>query len=97
MQGFSPGNYVQLVDYTGRLFRQEKDSISAELARIFGRLGRNAQSWQNRMEKLCDGRQLGRISATTRVRRQEIAERLGVRRPVNVAGCPARLRDTQSH
>ena len=45
MQGFSLGSYVQLVDYTGRLFRQVKASISAELAGIFERLGSSAQSW----------------------------------------------------
>jgi hypothetical protein len=90
MQGFSLGSYVQLVDYTGRLFRQGKASISAELAGIFERLGCSAQSWQNRMEKLRDGRLLGRFFATTRAKLREIAERLGMRRPVNVAGYPVR-------
>ncbi len=37
---------VKLVDYTGRLFREGKASISAELAGIFERLGCSAQSWQ---------------------------------------------------
>jgi hypothetical protein len=87
VQGFSLGNYVQLVDYTGRRFRQSKASISAELAEIFERLGCSAQSWQNRMEKLRDGRLLGRFFATTRAKLREIAERLGLRRPVNLAGC----------
>jgi hypothetical protein len=32
----------------GRLFRERKASISAELAEIFERLVRNAQSWQFR-------------------------------------------------
>jgi hypothetical protein len=90
MQGFSLGSYVQLVDYTGRLFRQGKASISAELAGIFERLGCSAQSWQNRMEKLRDGRLLGRFFAITRAKLREIAERLGMRRPVNVAGYPVR-------
>jgi hypothetical protein len=88
VQGFSLGSYVQLVDYTGRLFRQGKASISAELAGIFQRLDCNAQSWQNRLEKLRDGRLLGRFFATTRAKLREIAERLGMRRPVNVAGYP---------
>jgi len=35
MQGFPLGSYVKLVEYTGRLFRQGKASISAELAGIF--------------------------------------------------------------
>jgi hypothetical protein len=88
MQGLSLGSYVQLVDYTGRLFRQGKASISAKLAGIFDRLGSSAQNWQNRMEKLRDGRLLGRFFATTRAKLREIAERLGMQRPVNVAGFP---------
>jgi hypothetical protein len=39
VQGFSLESYVQLVDYTGRLFRQGKASIAAELIGIFERLG----------------------------------------------------------
>jgi hypothetical protein len=60
-------------DYTWRRFRQGKASISAELAGIFERLGCGAQNWQNRMEKLRDGRLLGRFFATTRTRLREIA------------------------
>ena len=83
MQGFSLGSYVQLVDYTGRLFREGKASISAELAGIFERLGCSAQNWQARLEKLRDGRLLGRFFASTCAKLREIAERLGMRRPVN--------------
>ena len=90
MQRFSLGSYVKLVDYTARLFRQGKASISAELAGIFERLGCNAQSWQVRMEKLGRGSLLGRFFATTRAKLREIAERLGVRHLVNLAGCPTR-------
>jgi hypothetical protein len=90
VQGFSLGSYVQLVDYTGRLFRQGKASISAELIGIFERLGCSAQYWQNGMEKIRDGRLLGRFFTTARAKLREIAERLGMRRPVNLAGWPAR-------
>jgi hypothetical protein len=88
LQGFSLGSYVPLVDYTGQHFRQSKASISAELAGIFERIGCSAQSWQSRMEKLRDGRLLGRFFATTRAKLREIAERLGMRWPVNVVGYP---------
>ena len=47
MQGFSLGSYVNLVEYTGRLFRQGKASISEELAGTFERLGFSAQRWQH--------------------------------------------------
>jgi hypothetical protein len=44
MQGFPLGSYVNLVEYTGRLFRQGKASISEDLAGIFERLGFSAPS-----------------------------------------------------
>ena len=78
------------VDYTGRLFRQGKASISAELAGIFERLSVSAQSWQSRMEQLSGDRLLGRFFATNRAKLREITERLGVRHLVNLAGCPTR-------
>ena len=90
IQGFPLGSCVKLVDYTGRLFRQRKASISAELAGIFERLGCSAQSWQARLEKLKGDRLLGRFFATTRAKLREISERLGVRYVGNLAGCPAR-------
>jgi hypothetical protein len=51
---------MDLVDYTGRLFRQGKASISAELAGIFERLNFSAQSRQVRLGKLRGDRLLGR-------------------------------------
>jgi hypothetical protein len=85
--GFSD---VKLVEYTGRLFRQEKASISAELAGIFERLGFSAQSWQSGMDKLRGDRLLGRFIAASRVKLREIAKHLGVRHLVNLRGCPLR-------
>jgi hypothetical protein len=59
MAGFPLGSYVSLVDYTGRLFRQGKATISAELTGIFERMGIDARSWRLRMTKLRKGRLLG--------------------------------------
>ena len=42
IQGFPLGSYVKLVDYTCRLFRKGKASISADLAGVFERLGCSA-------------------------------------------------------
>ena len=81
---------IKLVDYTGRLFREGKASVSAELAEIFERLGRNAQSWQLQIETLRGDRLLGRFFAASRKKWREIRERLGVRRLVNLRGCPIR-------
>ena len=86
--GFSLGSYLFLVDYTGRLFRDGKAVIPAALAGIFDRLGCTADRWNARLEKLRQGRLLGRFFAASRAKLQEIAARLNVRHLVNLAGCP---------
>jgi hypothetical protein len=96
IQRFPLGGYVKLVDYTGRLFRQGKALISAELAEIFERLGCSAPSWQRRLEMLHGDRLLGRFSASTRAKLREIGGRLGVRHLVIPTGCPIRLHDRDS-
>ena len=87
---------IEMVDYTGRLFREGKASISAELAGVFVRLGCSAPSWQLQIEKLCGDRLLGRFFAASRAKLREIAERLGVRRLVNQRGCPIRRQHPES-
>jgi hypothetical protein len=88
--GLSLGSYLRLVDYTGRLFREGRAAISAELSGILERLGSGAESWQLRMEKLRTGRLFGRFFAARRANLQEAADRLGMRRVANLARCPAR-------
>ena len=84
------GKSLELVEYTGRLFRQGKASISEELAGIFERLGFSAQRWQHGMEKLRGDRLVGRFFAASRAKLREIADRIGVRHLVNLTGCPIR-------
>jgi hypothetical protein len=69
-EGFSLGSYLLLVDYTGRLFRTGKATISAELAGIFAQLGSPAESWRARREKLRTRRWFGRFFAASRERRR---------------------------
>jgi hypothetical protein len=90
LEGFSLGSYLLLVDYTGRLFRDGKAAISRELSGIFDRLGSSAESWWGRLEKLAQGRLLGRFFASSRARLRQVAKRLGVRHVANLSGCPAR-------
>ncbi len=51
LKGFSLGNYLLLVDYAGRLFRDGKAAISREVAGIPKRLGTTAETWQARLQK----------------------------------------------
>ena len=67
------------MDYTARLFRKRKAAISADLAGILDRLNINAASWQARMEKLRQGRLVGRFFAASRKRLREVDGLLGVR------------------
>jgi REP element-mobilizing transposase RayT len=90
LEGFSLGSYLMLVDYTGRLFREGKAVISAELSGILERLGSSVESWGARFEKLRTGRLLGRFFAASRERLREVARRLGLHRVANLSGCPAR-------
>jgi len=90
IEGFSLGNYLLLVEYTGQLFREGKAVISAELAGVFERLGSNAENRQARLQKLAAGRLLGRFFAASRARLREVAERLGVHDLANLEGCAAR-------
>ena len=90
LEGFSLGSYLLLVDYTGRMFRDGKAAISAELSGIFDRLNSSAESWWARLEKLSRGRLLGRFFAASRDRLRQLAARLGVHHLANLGGCPAR-------
>ena len=81
---FTLGNYLLLVEHTGRLVRDKKASISAELADIFERLGTSAELWQARVKRLSGGRLLGRFLGGTKERLAEAAQRLGVSRVANL-------------
>ena len=88
--GFSLGNYLLLLECTGRLFREGEAVVSAELARTLERLGSNAENWQARLEKLAEGRLLGHYFAASRARLKEVAEQLGVHHLANLGGCKVR-------
>jgi REP element-mobilizing transposase RayT len=90
LEGFSLGNYLLLVEHTGRLFRDGKAVITAELSGILERIGSSAETWWARMEKLTKGQLFGRFFAATRARLRETAAHLGVHHLANLAGCPAR-------
>jgi hypothetical protein len=76
------------VDYTGRLFRDRKAAISAEVAGIPERRGGTVESWHASLEKLSMGRLLGRFFAASRARLRKVAARLGVHHLANLGGCP---------
>ena len=82
--------FILPVDDRGRIVRDGKAAISAELAGIFDRLGSSAESWRTRLEKLRAGRLFGRFFAASRDRLKKLAAGLGMRSVWNLAGCPVR-------
>ena len=81
-------SYLLLVDYTGRLFRDGKARMSADLAGIFERLECSADWWDRRLERLRNSRWFGRVFASTAARLHEVAAKLNVPRLMNLCGCP---------
>jgi hypothetical protein len=96
LEGFTLGNYLLLVDYTGRLVREGKAAMSRELGEILERLGNNVENWEARPVKLSGGRLLGRFVAASRECLRAMAHQLGVRHIPNLGGvrfvdrCPER-------
>ena len=82
--GFTLGQYVMLVEYTGRMLRNGKAAISTEVADVFARLGCTPETWGVRMAKLVGGRLRGRFLAASRDRLRELAGKLSVRHLANV-------------
>ena len=82
--GFSLGQYLMLVEFTGRMLRDGKAAISSEVVDIFTRLGCTPETWGVRMAKLTGGRLLGRFLAASRERLRQLASKLNVRHLANV-------------
>ena len=82
--GFTLGQYLMLVEYTGRILREGKVAISSEVVDIFARLGCTPETWGVRMAKLTSGRLLGRFLAASRDRLRQLACTLKVRHLANV-------------
>ncbi len=83
-EGFTLGQYLLLVDYTSRLVRDGKASVTSDVESIFARLGSSAEGWTSRLLKLSGAKLVGRFLAASRDRLREIAQRIGVRHLANV-------------
>jgi len=66
-----------------------KRSSGAGGGSFHDRLGTSAETWQARLQKLTEGRLLGRFFAASLERLREVAERLSLRRVANLGGCTA--------
>ncbi len=69
--GFTLGNYLLLVDYSGRLFREGKAALSRRnSAACWQSWGALPKVGESRLLKLSEGRLLGRFFAASRQRPQ---------------------------
>jgi len=88
VEGISLGRYLLLVEYTGRLIRHGKASISSELEGILERLGSSADLWSARVQAMHKRTIVGRFLAASRERLSKAAAALGFRHVWNMGGCP---------
>jgi len=58
VETFSLGSYLLLVEFTGRLFRDNKARISKDLVGVFERLGICGGNWLDEVKKLMSSRNL---------------------------------------
>ncbi len=85
LDGFTLGNYLMLVEYTGRIVRDGKAAITAEVSDILARIGSTAEAWHTCMYRLRGDRLLGRFIAGSRELLQSTAQKLGAKRLANLA------------
>ena len=65
-------------------------AMKARRPMSIGAWNRHRSGWWSRLAKLSQGRFFGHVLAATCERLQEVANRVGVRRLVNLGRCPAR-------
>lgn len=75
----SLGSYLQLVDYSSRLWREGKARVSPEVAGIFERLGTSVEFWEARLRQMLRRERLfGNHFAAQKQTLQALAQRKGV-------------------
>ena len=85
----SLASYLRLLDWSARLFRPGKCRMPPEVSGILERLGSSGDVWRDRLEKLRSrDRVYGVVFATSRSAVNKFAAARGVRKLINVNGCP---------
>ncbi len=80
LDSFSLGSYLLLLDYTGRLFRNEKARISQATEDIMKRLGSSSEWWTERLQMMLKSKALrGSFFASQASHIHDLAARRGKR------------------
>jgi hypothetical protein len=88
LETFTLGNYLLLVEHTGRMFREGKAQISSELEGILERIGSSSRAWESQMRRLQGRKLIGNFIAGSRERLREAAHKLGVQKLANLSAVP---------
>lgn len=86
-EGLTLSEYLNLVDYTGRLHRPGKASIAPETEHIFKRLGLSLDAWEEQQFRLAGSELKGRFLSTSRSLLRSAASQLGLHHCLNLNGC----------
>ena len=86
--GITLDDYMLLLDFTGRLFREGQAPVSRPLKALFARLEIEPETWSTLLLRLNEGRLFGRFFASSRDRLRDVGEQLGLRRMPNLGGWP---------
>jgi hypothetical protein len=84
----SLASYLNLLDWSSRLFRSGKARVSPEVAGLLDRLGSSPDLWADRLKRLAGVERLfGTVFATRRSGIDHFAETRGVKKLSNLSGC----------
>jgi hypothetical protein len=86
LQGISLSGYMQLVDWSSRLIRPGKQSLSAGVPDILTRLQIDAGSWKSTLEKLIGAKRFVGTYFGSTARLEEAAAHRGIKFLRNVTG-----------
>jgi len=86
LESFSLGSYLQVLDYTARLYREGKARLNEGVAEVFDRLGIGDEFWFARLKGMLTSRSLhGRCFAGDREKLRELAAQRGKHHVTNLS------------
>ena len=90
LEGFSLAQYLHLIDFSSRIFREGKCRVGQDVPPILKRLGTTIEIWEATLRQLASrSRFFGVAFSFSRERLREAAAKRGVHHLANLNGCSA--------
>ena len=90
LESFSLSAYLQVLDYTSRLYRNGKARLTIAVKNVMDRLGTDSEFWFARLQKMLSSKSLhGRCFAGNRQRVRELAKDRGKHHLTNLSPQPS--------